>query len=300
MLRSDSLILAIEPECYRRWLDEARQAATATLLEKAHSDEAAARLQPARKDAGDVAVISLNGYISQKPSMMSLLFGGTSSEWFASMVQAAMADPAIGAVVMAIDSPGGDVFGIPEAAAAIRAARGKKPMTSVAHPLAASAAYYLASQADEVVMTPSALVGSIGVKSVHIDESKALDQAGLNVTEFAYGEHKLDGSSARPLSEEARAAWQARMDYYGKLFESDVAKGRRVSVETVRAKYGQGALFTAKDALAAGLVDRIATMDDVLGSLAQGQRRMGARAEVDPLELRARAALAGLSMEGVE
>jgi signal peptide peptidase SppA len=300
MLRVEQdLVLAIEPECYRRWLEDARQAATAALMERAHSPEAAARLEPTRKSSGDIAVVNLSGFITQKPSLMSLLFGGTSAEWFAATVVGAMADPAVSAVVMNVDSPGGTVFGVPEAAAAIRASRGSKPLKAVANPLAASAGYYLASQADEVVMSPSAMVGSIGVKVVHVDESAALKAAGLTVTEITYGRRKVEESSAGPLSEEALASIQARVDYYGAMFESDVAKGRRTSVATVRAKYGEGAMFTANGAKAAGLVDRVATLDEVLGELTSGARRAGPRAELaaecDPVEIAVRAALAGLS-----
>jgi signal peptide peptidase SppA len=239
-------------------------------------------------------VVNLTGFITQKSSLLSLLFGGTSAEWFASTVAAAMADPEVGAVVMNVDSPGGSVFGMTEAAAVIRAARGKKPLMAIANPLAASGGYYLASQADEVVMAPSALVGSIGVKVVHVDESEALKQAGLSVTEITYGRRKVEESSARPLTDDARAAIQGRVDYYGRLFEADVAKGRRVSVATVRDKYGEGAMFTANDAKARGLVDRIGTLDEVLGELAVGKRRRVAGVSSDPLELRARAALGGV------
>lgn len=309
MLRVEQdLVLAIEPECYRRWTAEAvMHSADTALLEELRSPEAAARLTPTRKSVGDIAVVNLSGFITQKPSMMSMLFGGTSTEGLVSMMQAAMDEPSIGAVVLNVDSPGGIVFGVPEAAAAIRAMRGKKPIVAIANPLAASAGYYLASQADEVVMTPSAMVGSIGVKVVHVDESKALEAAGLAVTEITYGRRKVEESSAGPLTEEARASIQSRVDYYGKLFESDVAAGRRTSVAKVRANYGEGAMFTADTAKASGLVDRVATLDELVGKLAGGWRP-GPRAEasldatdevvslptMDEVELGALEALAGI------
>ena len=304
MLRAErDLVLAIEPECYQRWLDDARlHVGDAALLEQLRSPEAAARLQPTRKVQGDIAVINLTGFITQKPSLLSMLFGGTSAQWFAETVQAAMADPAVGAVVLNIDSPGGSVFGLPEAAAVIRTSRGAKPLKAIANPFAASGGYYLAAQADEVIMLPSGVVGSIGVKVAHVDESEALKKAGLSVTEITYGRRKVEESSARPLTDEARESIQARVDYYGKLFEEDVAKGRRVSVAEVRAKYGEGAMFTADGAKTAGLVDRIATLEQVLAELTSGGRGAGVPkmetepdpAQADPVEMAARAALAGV------
>jgi capsid assembly protease len=297
MLRVDrDIVLAIEPECYRRWRDMlAAHPPDPTLLEKAHSPEALLALTPGKKSVGDIAVIRISGFITQKASLFTMLFGGTSSEMLAATVQAAMAEPSIGAVVLDVDSPGGEVFGVPEAAAVIRGARGAKPMVAISNPFMASAAYWLAAQADEVVALPSSMTGSIGIIATHVDESKALEKGGLEVTEFTHGKRKAEESSARPLTDEARASIQARVDAFGAMFEADVAKGRKVSLATVRAKFGEGAIFMAQEAKPAGLVDRVGTLDEVLGDLARG-RRVGARAlaEADPVEVAARAALAGV------
>ncbi len=296
MLRVDlDRVLAIEPDTYRRWIADAKaHSGDASLLEQMRSPEAAAKLIPPKRLVGDIAVVGLTGFITQKPSVLSMLFGGTSTEGLVDMMRAAMSDSSIGAVILNVDSPGGIVFGVPEAAAAIRSMRGAKPIIALANPLAASAGYYLAAQADEMVMTPSALVGSIGVKVTHVDESKAIEQAGLSVTEITYGRRKTEESSIGPLSPEARASIQARVDYYGKLFETDVAKGRGVSVSTVKANYGEGAMFTADGAKAAGLVDRVATLEQVIAGLASG-KRPGPRVMYDPTEVNAFAALGGIA-----
>jgi signal peptide peptidase SppA len=286
MLRLEQdLVLAIEPECYRRWVNEATaHLSDAALLEKLHSPEAASKLIPQRKMSGAVAVVNLSGFITQKPSMLSMLFGGTSTEGLVEMVRAAMADPEVVAVILNVDSPGGSVHGVPEAAAAIRALRGQKPIIAIANPLAASAAYWMAAQADEIVMAPSAIAGSLGVKVAHVDESEALKQAGLSVTEITYGRRKTEESSIGPLSEEARASIQSRIDYFGKLFEADVAKGRGVSVATVRSNFGEGSVMTADAAKSSGLVDRVATLEQVINGLASGQRPK-VRAEAEPLPI---------------
>jgi len=298
MLITDDLVLAIEPHCFRRWAETLKaHAHDVSLLAKVHSPEAAAGLIPGRKSVGDIAVVDLSGFITQKPSLFSVLFGGTSAEGLTRMVRAAMADQAIGSVVLNIDSPGGVVHGVPEAAAAIRAMRGTKPMVAVANPLAASAAYWIAAQADEIVGIPSSITGSIGAKVVHVDESAALAREGLAVTEIVYGRRKAEGTSAKPLSDEALQAIQGQVNYFGRLFEADVAKGRRVQVNTVRASYGEGSTFTADAAKNAGLIDRVATLEEVIGQLARGYKP-GIRpaAASDPAEIAALAALAGIRL----
>ncbi len=300
MLRTDD-VLAIEPETFRRWCDEATGAGP-DLVKAARSAEAATRLLPGRKNVGDIAVIQLSGFITDKPTLFSELFGGTSTEALAAEIRTAMAEPSIGAVILDVDSPGGTVVGVSEAAAAIRSTRGAKPLIALADPFMASAAYWLGSQADEIVATPSSLTGSIGVIVTYVDESKALAGAGLNVEQIVYGRRKAEASGLEPLTDEARGAMQDRVDYYGHMFEADVAKGRGISVARVQARYGQGVVFNAGPAQAAGLVDRVGTLESLIGELAKGYRpdaRLRAAA-YDPVEIRVRAALAGLPGFDVE
>jgi len=262
-------VLAMDERTYRLWSEQTKGAIFTW------TSEAAARLIPARKSVGSVAVIPLSGFLSQKPSLFSMLFGGTSVEAFAREVVAALGDQSIGAVVLDVDSPGGEVFGVTEAATAIRAARGTKPLVAVANPIAASAAYWLAAQADEVVVTPSGLAGSVGVFTVHQDVSKALEQQGVGVRFISYGRRKTEGNPVEPLSEDALASIQARVDEAGRTFEADVAKGRGVSVAKVHSDFGEGGILTASQAVAAGAADRVATLDEVVGRLVGGRKPKG-------------------------
>jgi signal peptide peptidase SppA len=304
MLRVDrDLVLAVDRGCYRRWRETLEaHAGDVSLLSKVHSPEAVVALTPGKKSVGDIAVIRLSGFITQKPSLFTILFGGTSAEMFAATVYAAMTDPAVGAVVLDVDSPGGEVFGIPEAAAVIRAARGSKPFIAISNPFMASAAYWLGSQADEIVALPSSLTGSIGVYAAHVSEEKALEKVGLEVTELTYGRRKAEQSSAHALSDEARAAIEKDLKYYGLLFERDVAKGRGTNPANVHSSFGEGACFTANDAKASGMVDRIGTLDQVIGELASGRRPAprALAAAADPVETAARAALAGVRLPTIE
>jgi len=261
------------------------------------SPEAAAKLIPTRRGSGSVAVIPVTGFLTQKPSLFSMIFGGTSVEAVAAEVAAGMRDSSVSAIVLAVDSPGGSVHGVPEAAAKIRAARGPKPLFAVADPFAASAAYWIAAQADEVIGVPSSITGSIGVILAHSDLSGALEQAGIKVSLIRSGPNKDRSHPAEPLDDEARAELQGKVDYFARMFEADVAKGRRVSVEKVRSDFGEGLTFTADAASKVGLVDRVATLEEVIGQAARGRRpeSMGpAPRGYDATEVAIRARLAGV------
>src|SRR5439155_18801629 len=116
-----------------------------------------------------IAVLPIHGVIVPRAGMFSDVSGATSAEGLTARFNSAMADPRVRAIALDLDSPGGAVQGIQELGDAIYAARGTKPIVAVANHLAASAAYWLASQADELVVTPSGEVGSIRVLAVHDD-----------------------------------------------------------------------------------------------------------------------------------
>jgi signal peptide peptidase SppA len=187
-----------------------------------------ARTGPAPREPGQIAVIPVWGLIGHRANELRDISSavGTSTEILGAQIEAAIADPAVTSIVLDIDSPGGGVFGVEEVATTIRAARAQKPIIAVSNALAASAAYWIASAASEVVVTPSGLVGSIGVYSMHEDHSKELAEAGIDVTLIRAGKFKAEDNPFGPLTDAARAAIQERVDAYYALFTRDVAKGR--------------------------------------------------------------------------
>lgn len=233
---------------------------------------------------GAVAILPLYGVISQRMDMFSASSGGTSTERFGQAFQQAVDDPAVAAIVLDVDSPGGSAFGVEELARQIHDARGSKPIVAVVNSLCASAAYWLASQADETVTTPGGLTGSIGVYTVHEDLSKAAEMAGVKTTYVSAGKYKVETQPFQPLSEEARAGMQNMVDDCYSMFLSAVARGRGVPVDEVRNGYGQGRVLPAKQAQRAGLVDRIATLDQTVRRLshAPSRARMQQRAALMP------------------
>jgi signal peptide peptidase SppA len=164
--------------------------------------------------------------------------------------------------VLEWDSPGGSVEGVPELVAAVRRAGRTKAITSMVSYTCASAALWVASQADRIVCSPSGSVGSIGVYVQHQDMSRAMEKAGLKMSFISAGKYKVDGNSASPLSKSAEKHMQHQVDEVYDQFVADVARGRNVPVATVLRDYGQGRMLSAADAKRVGLVDYIAPSVD--------------------------------------
>lgn len=222
---------------------------------------------------GSVAIVPIHGTITPRATLMGDISGGTSIDRLIQNVRSAANDPNVSAIVLDVNSPGGSVAMLNEAAQEIRDARRRKQVVAVANHMAASAAYRLASQAHELVVTPSGSVGSVGTIAAHDDISKLQEMAGVRTTLITAGKHKGELSPYAPLSDEARAHMQETVDKYQRMFEQDVARGRGIPVETVRSDFGQGRMMLAQDAVRAGMADRVATMEQVVADL---QRRASA------------------------
>lgn len=225
---------------------------------------------PKASKQGAVALIPLRGVIAHRMGSMEDSSGGMSAERFAAMIRSAAADPNVSSILIDVDSPGGTVSGLVEAADAVFEAREQKRIVAIANSKMASAAYWLASQAHEIVAIPSAFdraIGSIGVFTVHQDLSAALEKEGVKVTLIKAGQHKAEGNPFEPLSDEMKAEIQASVDATYAAFVKAVARGRGVSPADVRKGYGEGRALSAVDAKAAGLIDRIATMDETIGRM---------------------------------
>lgn len=226
--------------------------------------------------SGQVVVIPLVGAISQRASFMDGFGGGTSVQRFTQQFRRATNDPSVSAVLIDVNSPGGGVFGVPELAAEIFAARDMgKRIVAVSNCMMASAAFWIGSAADEVVVAPSGEVGSIGVFAAHTDISKMLEDFGVKITLISAGKFKTEGNPFEPLSDEARAFIQEGVDEFFGMFTRAVAKHRGTSAAAVRGGMGQGRMLGAKDALRENMVDKIETFDATLARLARGARGRG-------------------------
>jgi signal peptide peptidase SppA len=206
--------------------------------------------------------------------------GGVSTQKLTMQFRAALADPTIKVIVFDFDSPGGGVEGVPELAEEIFKSRDKKKTVAVVNSLCASAAYWLASAAEELVITPSGQAGSIGVFAAHEDFSAALDKAGVKVSLISAGKYKTEGNPYEPLSLEAKQALQEKVDAFYSMFVKAVSKGRGVSQAAVRDGFGQGRLLIADQCIKERMADSIGTLDDTLARVAPGAapKRMSAAA----------------------
>lgn len=176
--------------------------------------------------------------------------------------RAAANDAEVSRLVLVVHSPGGSVFGVGEAYAALREVAARKPMVAHVNYLAASAAYWLAAAADEIIAAPSALVGSVGVRAQHVDVSRSLDRDGVTVTEISTPASKVDLSPYKPLSDAARAEIQRIVDEGYSAFAADISAARGVDMGVIGEQYGR--IAPTAEALRIGLIDRIATLEAVL------------------------------------
>lgn len=231
-----------------------------------------ARLKPV------IVVLPLIGPITQRESLFTAFFGGTSTEKWGAAFDELVQAPNVGAIVIEVSSPGGEVSGVPELAAKIYKARGTKPIVAVANAWAASAAYWLAAAADELIVSPSGMAGSIGVWSMHISFAEQLKMDGVEVTLISAGKFKTEFNPFEPLDEEAKKNEQAEVDRYYGMFVNDVAKFRGVTSGKVRNGFGEARLVGPDAAITEGMADRKATLEQTIRRLGG---RMSERASVE-------------------
>jgi signal peptide peptidase SppA len=215
---------------------------------------------------GGIAVIPIYGVITQRGNMVDDVSGPgmVSTQLVAQMLRQAVADDAVSQILLDIDSPGGSVYGVSELGDAILSARSQKPVVAIANSLAASAAYWVGSQASEFYVTAGGEVGSIGVWQAHFDYSQALAAEGVTPTLISAGKFKVEGNPYAPLSEEAQGFMQSRVDDYFLGFTKAIAKGRNLPIAQVRDGMGQGRVLGADAALAQNMVDGIASFEEVV------------------------------------
>lgn len=209
-----------------------------------------------------VAIIPVRGALTQEQDWW---MGGTTYGYIRNGFQAAMLASDVDAIVLDIDSPGGEVAGCFDLADEIYAARGGKPIWAILSECAYSAAYALASACDRITVPRTGGVGSIGVMAMHVDFSKALKGAGIAVTFLQYGERKTDGAPEKPLDSAAQERFQADIDAMGELFIETVARNRNLPAATVRGT--QAATFRADEGVTMGLADAVMAPDAAFRNL---------------------------------
>lgn len=220
-----------------------------------------------RQERG-VALIPVIGSLVNRGAWLDANSGLTSYEGITAQVKSATADPAVKAIMLDIDSPGGEATGMFSLAAAIRQADKVKPVVAVVNDVAASAAYGIASAAREIVISPTSVVGSIGVVMLHVDRSAEMAQKGVRATLIHAGAHKVDGHPFGPLSAEVAADLQRDVMAFYDRFLDVVADGRGARLTAAQARGTEARTFIGADAIKQGLADRTGTFDETLERLA--------------------------------
>ena len=212
-----------------------------------------------------IAQIQVEGTLVQKNYTLRPSSGMTGYDGIRQNFVMAINDPAVRAIMLNIDSPGGEVAGCFDLADMIYAARGRKPIWAVLSESAFSAAYALASACDRITVPRTGGTGSIGVVWMHCDYSQALDDVGIKVTFIQRGSRKVDGAPEIPLSAEARERIQAEIDSIGEIFEATVARNRGLSIASVRGMNAN--TFLGAEGVALGLANETMAPDAAFRAL---------------------------------
>lgn len=216
---------------------------------------------PRVETLGATVVIPIHGIIGKHLSGLEMYSGGCDLDFVSAALREAE-DPDVSRVILDIQSPGGTVTGVPECARAIGQLAEEKGVIAFSDSEMCSAAYWLASQCGQILVTESVCVGSIGVYLALLDESRALENEGLKVNAIAAGKWKLAGAPFRPLGADERAMFQADVDRIAADFKSAVTSKRKVADE-----FMEGQTFDGLAALRNGLVDDvIQDFEDLLTS----------------------------------
>lgn len=210
-----------------------------------------------------IAVIELTGPLMKFVGSLAV---GTSTVQARRAIRAAVADEQVKAIFLLIDSPGGTVAGTHDLAEDVAWAATRKSLYAYISDLGASAAYWIASAADQIYAGPTALVGAIGTFGVIYDFSAQAATDGVKVHVLRAGAFKGAGTAGTEITAAQLAEWQRVVDELNEHFLAGVARGRRLSLPRVR-ELADGRIHLAADAGTLGLIDGVRTMDQALEEL---------------------------------
>jgi ClpP class serine protease len=210
------------------------------------------------------AIVPITGPIFRRANLLTEISGATSVEVLAQDLRTAADDPRVERIVLEIDSPGGEATGIAELAGQIRAI--DKPVVAYVDGSAASAAYWLAAAADQIVAAPTALLGSIGVVGTYRPEKDGPIKIISTISPL---------KQATPETEAGRAEAQRIVDELAAVFVADIAAYRNTTPEAVAAGFGRGGVLVGAAAVAAGMADAIGTFESLFQAGSPGATNRG-------------------------
>jgi ClpP class serine protease len=215
-------------------------------------------------NASGVARLEVQGVMAPKANLLMQISGGVSTQMFTQQLQSMRADGRVKSVMLVWDSPGGNVLGIPAAAAALRALAAEKATVSFVRGVMASAAYWVGSASNAIYIEGQTdVLGSLGVY-----QRISWDQPAPNTLDLVRGRYKRASLNGQPPSAEFLAGAEQQLDYLYSVLIDAVAEHRGVDAETVERDMADGRIFTGRLAIDAGLADGMRTEDELMEQLA--------------------------------
>lgn len=221
-----------------------------------------------------IAIVRIVGPMFRHAGLFTAMSGATSYEQLAKALGTAQQDRSIRAVLLDIDSPGGEVNGCQELVEIITAVRQALPVRAHISNAGTSAAYWIASATERVTIAPTGVAGSIGARMTFLDDSVAMEQRGLR--EITIVSSQSPRKAADPASEVGRASIQRMLDDIADVFVRSVATHRGVTPEDVLARFGGGDVFVGQAAVETGMVDAVATFEQAFDELRTALRTSAA------------------------
>lgn len=218
-----------------------------------------------------VAIIPIEGTLVHKSGYIGSSSGTMGYDGIEAQIKAAIDDPMVRGILLDVDSPGGEVAGVQEVARVL--SNSTKPVWAHANEMAASAAYWLASAADKLVLTETAEVGSVGVLMAHADYSKSLTERGIKVTLIHAGAHKVDGNPYTPLSDDVKAEFQTDIDQLRTLFATSVAAN--MGIPTAQVLATEARMYRGQQAVDEGLAHAVMSFEDTLKAFSRSLAQQG-------------------------
>lgn len=217
-----------------------------------------------------IAIMDISGALTSRTMHVPCQASPVSYEQIREELAEQVADANTKAIVLRLDTPGGEAAQNIDLHDFIYSMRGDKQIIAMVDDMAYSAGYAIASACDEIWVTRTGGVGSVGVVTYHVDQSEFNSKVGIKVEFIHAGARKVEGNPHQPLTEGARSNIQERIDQLYDMFSEAVARGRGLTVEQVKAT--EAGTFIGAKAIEVGFADVLGTFNDLMAYLSGGEK----------------------------
>ena len=236
--------------------------------------------------ADNVAIVTVSGPLVTEDRPYNRYFGVVSYGEIRNAVYSAATKPGVEAVVMHYRTPGGSAAGIYDAGEFLKKVDAQiVPVYTFTDTSMTSGGYWLGSFGREIYASKLAVVGSIGVITIHASYAEMYKDAGIDVTVIRKGEFKALGSQFEKLDDKALAQIEGQMDAVYDAFLATVSENQGISVPTLLKTAAEGRLFTGDEGLSVGLVDYVESFDDAINSISKKAYQLADASGTRPINI---------------